>query len=77
MHPLSDLRQGVFCNIVKLRTVLLDGRIKLCYHNLHMLVWWNGRHQGLKIPWSQDRTGSSPVTSTKKEEAKPPLFWCW
>ena len=32
----------------------------------HPPVWWNGRHQGLKIPCRQLRTGSSPVTGTKK-----------
>ena len=25
-----------------------------------------GRHEGLKIPWSQDRAGSSPAWGTKK-----------
>ena len=29
-------------------------------------VWWNGRHGGLKILWGLLRTGSSPVTGTKK-----------
>jgi hypothetical protein len=28
-------------------------------------VWWNGRHEGLKILWRQLRNGSSPFTSTK------------
>ena len=28
-------------------------------------MWWNGRHQGLKIPCGQPRTGSSPVTGTE------------
>ena len=32
-------------------------------------MWWNGRHQGLKIPCGQPRTGSSPVTGTTSEEA--------
>lgn len=26
--------------------------------------WWNGRHTGLKILWSQDREGSSPSPPT-------------
>lgn len=27
-----------------------------------------GRHEGLKIPWSQDRAGSSPAWGTTKKE---------
>ncbi len=28
------------------------------------LWWWNGRHEGLKIPCPQGRVGSSPTRST-------------
>ena len=31
-----------------------------------MPLWWNGRHRGLKIRWGQLRTGSSPVSGTRK-----------
>lgn len=27
--------------------------------------WWNGRHWGLKIPWLQNREGSSPSHGIK------------
>ena len=37
-------------------------------------VWWNGRHRGLKIPWERSRTGSSPVTGTKKCTRKGAFF---
>src|SRR5690554_79141 len=30
-------------------------------HVLSSPRWWNGRHWGLKIPWSQGRAGSSPA----------------
>ena len=33
-----------------------------------MLWWWNGRHEGLKIPCPQGRVGSSPTRSTEKEK---------
>ena len=33
----------------------------------HLPVWWNGRHQGLKIPWSKGRARSSRVTGTTSE----------
>ena len=33
-----------------------------------MLWWWNGRHEGLKIPCPQGRVGSSPTRSTDKRE---------
>ncbi len=29
--------------------------------------WWNGRHEGLKIPWPQGCAGSSPAFGTKNE----------
>ncbi len=29
-----------------------------------MGVWWNGRHDGLKIHWPQGREGSSPSAPT-------------
>ena len=32
---------------------------------LDRLWWWNGRHEGLKIPCPQGRVGSSPTRSTK------------
>lgn len=35
-----------------------------------MPVWWNGRHQGLKIPCRKRRTGSSPVTGTIMNESR-------
>ncbi len=28
--------------------------------------WWNGRHEGLKIPWLQGCVGSSPISPTNK-----------
>ena len=28
------------------------------------LEWWNGRHEGFKIPWPYGRAGSSPASST-------------
>ena len=30
------------------------------------LWWWNGRHEGLKIPCPQGRVGSSPTRSTNR-----------
>ena len=42
--------------------------------SIHLPVWWNGRHQGLKIPCRQLRTGSSPVTGTKKAPLHGVLF---
>ena len=50
---------SMLCLTAKGKCVSID-----CKQN--MLVWWNGRHRGLKIRWGQLRTGSSPVTSTKK-----------
>ena len=41
-----------------------DCRLALC--NRIRRCGGIGRHQGLKIPWSQDRTGSSPVSGTIK-----------
>ena len=37
----------------------------------HMPLWWNGRHRGLKIRWGRLRTGSSPVSGTKKGIPQP------
>ena len=31
-----------------------------------MLWWWNGRHEGLKIPCLQRRVGSNPTRSTNQ-----------
>ncbi len=35
--------------------------------------WWNGRHEGLKIPWAQTRASSSlaPGTKIKLSEILP------
>ena len=30
--------------------------------------WWNGRHEGLKIPWPQGCAGSSPAFGTKNRK---------
>ena len=46
-----------------------------CTCQTHLPVWWNGRHQGLKIPCRQLRTGSSPVTGTKKEHPTGVFFF--
>ncbi len=35
-----------------------------------MLWWWNGRHEGLKIPCPQGRVGSSPTRSTRENNAE-------
>ena len=40
-------------------------------------MWWNGRHQGLKIPCGRPRTGSSPVTGTRNGASeRMSRFWC-
>ena len=32
-----------------------------------MPLWWNGRHEGLKIPWIIIRKGSSPFRGTMRK----------
>ncbi len=35
--------------------------------------WWNGRHEGLKIPWPQGCAGSSPAFGTVNKEISSPF----
>ena len=42
-----------------------------------MLVWRNGRRTGLKIPRGQLHVGSTPTTSTKKNNSSFELFFCF
>ena len=55
-HDLAKV--GVASSSLVFRSGLLNQR--------EMLWWWNGRHEGLKIPCPQGRVGSSPTRSTKK-----------
>ena len=46
--------------------ILFDWSRKQLQHSVFLIMpeWWNGRHRGLKIPSSHERTGSSPVSGT-------------
>ena len=50
-----------------LKSGILDGWGKLCYDAKRCRCGGTGRHKGLKIPRRKKRTGSIPVTGTKKE----------
>ena len=54
-HDLAKV--GVASSSLVFRSGLLNQR--------EMLWWWNGRHEGLKIPCPQGRVGSSPTRSTR------------
>ena len=41
----------------------------------YMPLWWNGRHRGLKIRWGQLRTGSSPVSGTRKKHLRKQVLF--
>ena len=45
-------------------SLLASGRFE-CYTYARWRMWWNGRHRGLKIPWLQNRAGSSPAIRTQ------------
>lgn len=61
---------------VKTVFILLDNANKVYYYNPRLCRCGGiGRHKGLKIPRWKHRTGSSPVSGTKKGRCFAPAKW--